>query len=137
MLRSAIGSLVCASAADAVPTNSAVMSKRRMIRPPYRGICYCALSRKRREGTAITALVSQAFGCEPLLDQVGDLIAVLVHHHHVGIALDADVGQIDHIDAAAGRLEHARIVDATLADLRPARMTFGIVAVNDHHRRRL
>src|SRR5262245_46454891 len=122
MSRKAIGSLVCAMAADAVPTNSAVMSKPRMVCPPIvafivapssrvRGEGYSEFQhdglgegqaapphptvfveqsvlpspRKRGEGALATALVSHAFGLQPLLDQVGDLIAVLVHHHHVGV----------------------------------------------------
>ena len=35
------------------------------------------------------------------------------------------------VDAAAGSPQHARVVDAALADLRPARMVLGVVAVHD------
>jgi hypothetical protein len=44
-----------------------------------------------------TDLLNQALVCEPFLNQVGNLAVVFVHHHHVGITLDADLGQINHI----------------------------------------
>src|SRR5215510_12464152 len=137
MSRSAIGSLVCAKAADAADAMSIATNKRRMMSSLSEAPIVAPSPRRRGEGAITTALVRQSFAGEPLLDQIGDLITVPVHHHHVGVALDADVGQIDHIDAAAGSLEHARIIDTALANLRPARMILGVVAVDDHHRGRL
>ena len=49
-------------------------------------------------------LLRQPLALEPFLDQGGDLGIVLVHHHHVRIALDAGLRQVDDIDAAAGGL---------------------------------
>jgi hypothetical protein len=47
---------------------------------------------------------SAAFADQPLLDEIGGLRIVLVHHQHVGITLDAHIRQIDDVDAAAGAL---------------------------------
>src|ERR1043166_561881 len=43
----------------------------------------------------ILGSVAQAFFNTPTLNEPSDLVAVLVHHHHVRVALDADVGQVD------------------------------------------
>src|SRR5690242_19010646 len=48
------------------------------------------------------SLLRQALALEPFLDQGRDLGIVLVHHHLVRIALDAELRQVDDIDAAAG-----------------------------------
>src|SRR4051812_25561617 len=77
----------------------------------------------------------QSFGDQPFLDEIGHLVAVPVHHDHVGISPDTGVGQIDDIDAATGGLERRRVIDTALADLRPARMVLGVVAVDDEDRR--
>jgi hypothetical protein len=74
---------------------------------------------------------------QPFLDETGNGVAVAVHHDHVGIALDAHVREIDDIDMASGGLENACIIDAGLADFRPARMILGVVAVDDEDRRGL
>src|SRR4051794_4989300 len=80
------------------------------------------------------ALLRQAFALEPFLDQGRDLEIVLVHHHHMRIALDACLREIDDVDAAAGRLDGVRKGDAVGADLGPARIALDIVAVDDEGR---
>jgi hypothetical protein len=72
----------------------------------------------------------QALADQPLLNEVGYLVTIPVHHDHVGIAPDTGVRQIDDIDAAAGGRERRRVVDTALADLGPARMVLGVVAVD-------
>ena len=77
---------------------------------------------------------TKPLSAEPFLDQVGDLAVVLVHHHHVGIALDADLGQVNHIDFSSGRTDRVGIIEADLAHFWPAAVERDIVAV-DHQRR--
>src|SRR5690349_17042409 len=92
---------------------------------------------RRMSSLFLRVLVAQPLAHEPLLDQLRDLIAVLVHHHHVRISLDADIGQIDQIEAAARGLERLAIVDAVLPDVLPARMVLGVVADDYGDRRAL
>src|SRR6516164_11534329 len=54
-------------------------------------------------------------------DQVGDLQVVLVHHHHVVVALDAEVGQHDEPAHSSGRADG---LDAVVAQL-PALVAIG------------
>ena len=49
-------------------------------------------------------LIDQPLAHEPILDEIGDRVIVLVHHQHVRIALDAGIRQIDDVDAAARSL---------------------------------
>src|SRR3982751_961498 len=42
--------------------------------------------------------VAQAFFHQPVLNERSDLVAVLVHHHHVRVALDARIRQVDQIE---------------------------------------
>src|SRR3954452_17445493 len=79
--------------------------------------------------------VAQTLLDQPALNELGDLVAVLVHHHHVRVALDADVGQVDEIDAATARLQRIGVFDNAAADFRPARMILRVVADHDQHRR--
>src|SRR5262249_36154760 len=79
--------------------------------------------------------LAQSLPPQPLLNPLGTLCVVPVHHQHVRIAMHAAVGKIDDVDAAAGGFEHAGILDAARADLRPARMILGVVAIDDQHRR--
>src|SRR6266545_3286891 len=88
-------------------------------------------------GSRQPASFHQSLADEPFLDQLGNLIAVLVHHDYVRIALEACIRQVDDIDAAARGFENRGIVDAALADLRPPGMVFGVVAVKHQDRRRL
>ena len=83
---------------------------------------------------ADSLLAYQAFACEPLLDQGGDFEVVLVHHQHVRIALDAGLGQLDHVDLAAGRGDFRGEVEAVLVHFRPARIALDEVAVDEQHR---
>ena len=51
---------------------------------------------RRASSFSLTGPLSrEALADQPLVDQFGDLVAVLVHHHHVRVALDADVGQVE------------------------------------------
>ena len=47
------------------------------------------------------ALFGQPLAHQPFLDDLGDLVRVLVLHQHVGIPLDADLGEVDPIYGAA------------------------------------
>jgi hypothetical protein len=59
---------------------------------------------------------------QPCAYKPGDLVAVLVDHHHVQIALDTQVGQIDKVDAAARALQCVRVFDVSGAYLRSCRL---------------
>ena len=76
------------------------------------------------------ASIDKPFADQPFLDHLGDLVAILVHHHHVGVALDADVREVDQVDAAAGLPDRVGVVDDILADAAPARMLLGVIAVD-------
>jgi hypothetical protein len=52
---------------------------------------------------AKNALFDQPLCGEPFRDHVGDLGVVLVHHQHVGIALDAEIRKVDDIDLGSSR----------------------------------
>jgi hypothetical protein len=43
---------------------------------------------------------------EPFLNEASHLVAVPVHHDHVGVALDVHVRQVDDFDAAARGFEN-------------------------------
>src|SRR5688572_24797674 len=71
--------------------------------------------------TLHSSLLIEALLLQPALDHAGDLIAVAVHHDHVRVAAEADLGQVDDL-VAATRLAHAlEKLDAGGADLRPSR----------------
>jgi hypothetical protein len=53
----------------------------------------------------------------------------------VRVALDADVRQVDKLEAAARGLERLAVGDAVLADVLPARVVLGVVADDDDDRR--
>jgi hypothetical protein len=38
---------------------------------------------------------SMIYGAQPPLDHVGDLVRVLLQHHHVAVAVNADIGEAD------------------------------------------
>ncbi len=97
-------------------------------------LCVGSLLRRNR---AAAFSFDQSLTDQPLLDELRSLRIVFVHHQHVGIALDTDVGQIDHIDAAAGGLERPDIIEIGLAYLRPTRMVLGVVAEHHEDRRAL
>src|SRR5215472_4315765 len=107
-------------------------SARRPIPRPINGSRLVSMLRR-----SSTHSFRQSLADEPFLDETDDLIAVPIHHHHVGVALDAPVRQVDNIDAAARGFENRGVINAALPYLRPPRMVFGIVAVNDKDRRRL
>src|SRR3954454_3788918 len=94
--------------------------------PPHRSTSVLSPSSWPSPCVRIVGSIAQAFFDQPVLNEPGDLIAVLVHHHHVRVALDARVGQVDEIKAAARGLEGFRISDAVLPDVLPARMLLGI-----------
>src|SRR6516162_3137886 len=91
MSRKAMGSLPCAQAEPAARLTAKTMPKRRMLSP---------FSFRNRNSVAARSL-DQAFPDHPCLDDIGDLGIVLVLHQHMRISLDADVGQVDHVDGAA------------------------------------
>src|SRR6476469_1201999 len=63
----------------------------------------------------------QALFGEPFCYHVGDLAVVAVHHHHVRIALDADLRQLDHIRLAASGSDRVEIGEDVLAVGDPTR----------------
>src|SRR5262249_55375070 len=83
-----------------------------------------------------TRSLGQALPDHPCLDDVGDLGIVLVLHQHVRISLDADVGEVDHVDGAAAGAYRGGIFEIDLLVRRPAGMLVDIVA-EQHQRRRV
>src|SRR5215510_5571083 len=71
---------------------------------------------------------------QPSLDHTRDLIAVAVHHHHVRVAADADLRQIDHVIAPACAPHALEKVDSVGSDLGPPRILFYVVAVDREDR---
>src|SRR5712671_3555389 len=89
-------------------------------RPPL------SLVEARRRGYWTQSL-DQAPPHQPFLNDLGDLRVVLVLHHHVRIALDADVGQVDHVDGSTTRAHGGGIFEIDLLERRPARMLVDVV----------
>src|SRR5262252_10056424 len=54
-------------------------------------------------------LLHQPLVGHPALDELGDLVRVLVHHHHVAVALDPELGQLPPVGDAAVRAERLRV----------------------------
>src|SRR5258706_7118 len=67
----------------------------------------------------VPSLPHQSLLADPVLDRAGDLIGVAVHHHHVGVALDPGLRQVDPIDLAApaGHALLAELVDRVEREL--------------------
>jgi hypothetical protein len=61
------------------------------------------------------ASVDEPLPNQPFLDHVGDGCVVLLHHHEMRIAPDADLREVDDLDAAAGGLGKRRHLDVVLA----------------------
>jgi hypothetical protein len=59
----------------------------------------------------------QSLADQPFLDEIGDLVAVPVHHDHVGITFEAHLGQVVDVHAAARGLEHIGVIDDAPGDL--------------------
>ena len=72
--------------------------------------------------------LDQALADHPSLDDVGDLGIVLVLHHHVRVALDTDVGEVDHVDGSPTGAYRLGIGKIGFLVRRPARMLVDIVA---------
>src|SRR5687767_2411441 len=72
---------------------------------------------------------------QPILDETGDLVAVLVHHDHVRVAADADLRQVDDLIAAACAAHLLEEFDAVSPDRRPARIPVDVIAVHREDRR--
>src|SRR5262245_34522489 len=88
----------------------------------------CRLSWRRR--AAATDSVRQALAHQPLLDHLGDLVAILFVHQHVGIAFDADVGKVDPFGSAAGLVDGLAVGHVEFLEGRPARVPVNVVAKN-------
>src|SRR5688500_16642923 len=71
---------------------------------------------------------------QPSLYQVGDLQVVPVHHQHVGIALDADLRQVDDFVPAACRAHLLEELELVGADRGPAGVLLDVVTVNGENR---
>jgi hypothetical protein len=74
-------------------------------------------SRQKYQGASIR----QALADQPLLDDVGDLHVVFVLHHHVAVALDANLGKVDPVDRTSRGLDRVGILGVDLFERRPAR----------------
>src|SRR5947209_12515084 len=84
----------------------------------------------------IVSLLSlgESLAHQPILNYLGDLIAVPVLHHHVRIALDADVWQVDPVRGAACGFDGIAISHVGLLERRPARVLIDVVAEDLQHR---
>ena len=60
-------------------------------------ICRCGVHAALQHPVG-TVLFRQPLADQPFLNDLGDLQIVLVLHHHVAVALDADLGEVDPID---------------------------------------
>src|SRR5215210_9538495 len=109
MSRSAIGSLFCANADEAASVAISASTMR----------------------MEVLLSINEPFRDQPLLNHLGDLGVILVLHHHVRVALDADLREIDPVDPAACRLDGIGIFGVDLLERGPARMLVNVVA--EHH----
>ena len=96
--------------------------------------CRPASGRPRRcpkSRSSLAASVHQPFALHPVLDQVGDLVGVRVHHHHVRVAGDPDLRQLDPFDVAPARLEVVGELARRRLLARPDRVLVDEVAPDD------
>src|SRR3569832_1238721 len=76
----------------------------------------------------------QSLPAEPIVNEAGDLRIVAVHHHHVGIAANTDLRQIDHVGTASGVAHGGGEIHAELPHARPARAACDEIAIQHQDR---
>src|SRR5215831_19689195 len=108
MSRSSRGSLPWARADPAARLNTRAMLKRRM--------APSLLSGTLRSATSIDEILAD----QPFLDDLRDLGIVLVLHQHVRVTLDADLRQVDHVDAATASAYGGGVFEIDPLERRPA-----------------
>ena len=75
-------------------------------------------------------LLIQAFGHKPVLDHLRYRVGILVHHHHVGVAFEAAVGEVDDVDGGvAGGAGFVVVGVYDLPVLGPAASMSGLLCV--------
>src|SRR6266446_3978621 len=99
--------------------------------PLVRTFLSCAMSRSLLSISPLRLCDRETLIHQPLRNHVGDGIIVLVHHDHMRISPDAEVGKIDHVDLAARGAHRCGVLEIEFSISDPARMEVDIVAA--HH----
>src|SRR5215470_19273746 len=79
-------------------------------------------------------LLHQPLVGHPALDELSDLVRVRVHHEHVAVALDPELGQLPPVGAAAVRAERLRVTLRDGLEALPEIALVDVVAPHDQMR---
>src|SRR5215475_8571950 len=83
---------------------------------------------------SLRALLHQPLVGHPALDELGDLVRVRVHHEHVAVALDPELGQLPPVGDAAVRAERLRVALGDGLEALPEITLVDVVAPHDQMR---
>src|SRR5712691_12955400 len=83
------------------------------------------------------ALIHQSLLDDPIMDELGDVVGVAVHHQHVRVAFDAHGREIEHIGLAAGRHDGLAVFGRRDRQALPDRDLVAEIAPHDEMRHAL